>query len=197
MLSQRVISIHRFIQRLNRVDEREQSGGASVYAREVGLSAAIAPRNETNEGLGGVDNRTARVTLARVTATSSKTSTEHVVGDGRGSVGGAARGAGDDRDGDLVESVGAAATLSKSTPSGDGRSGSSSGVGSRSREGCVADGAAGRNSSRELPDGDIEVLGRAAVTGVDGDGGDADQCSAGALAQATSADAETANSAND
>jgi hypothetical protein len=200
MLSLRVISIHYaqspLIQRLNRVDEREQSGGASVHTGEVGLSAAVTPRNDTNDSLGGVDKGTARVTLARVFATSSEASADHVGGDSRGSVRGTARGAGDDWDGDLVENIGAAAILSKITPSGDGHGGSGSGVRSRSREGCVADSAASSNGRRELPDGDIEVLGRAAVAGVDSDGRDGGGCSTGVLVQAASADTETADSAS-
>jgi hypothetical protein len=82
---------------------------------------------------------------------------------------------------------------SKGTPSGDSCSRSSSGVGSGSRESCVTDGAASRDGSGELPNGDIEVLARAAVAWVDSNGRYANECSTGALVQAAGADTETAD----
>lgn len=65
-------------------DEGPDGGSAdtSVDTRSVGLSAALTPRDKADKGLGGVDNRTSRVTLAGVLATSCETSTDHVGGDG-------------------------------------------------------------------------------------------------------------------
>lgn len=91
-------------------DEGADRGGTNtgVDTRSVGLSATITPGNETNEGLGGVDNGASRVTLARVLSTLGKTSTEHVGGDLVAGVDGlilrGTSGAGNYRDADLAES---------------------------------------------------------------------------------------------
>jgi hypothetical protein len=46
----------------------------------------------------------------------------------------------------------------------------------------VADGAAGGDGGAELPDGNVVVLARGPVAGVDGHGGDADEGAAGGTA---------------
>jgi hypothetical protein len=97
-------------------DERRESANAGVDTRVAGNSAAKAPGNNTNELLGGVDKGTAAVTLARVLASSSKTSADHAVRDLSGGVVGLAGGTGNNRHIDLAEGNRVVATISGITP---------------------------------------------------------------------------------
>lgn len=85
------------------VNESAESTDTSVDTGSVGSGATLTPGNNTNEGLGRVDKRATRVTLARVLATGGKTSADHGGGDGGSSVVGLASGTGDDGDGDLAQ----------------------------------------------------------------------------------------------
>lgn len=185
------------IQRLGVLcDEGEEGADTGVDTRVSRSSAAVAERNDTDKGLGGIDKRAARVPLARVLATGGKTSADHVVGDGR-AVAGAAAGAGHDGNADLVEGVGAAATGAESAPAGNGDGGTGSRVRARGWEADVFDGVAGGDGGRQLPDGNIVVLAGAAVVGVNVDGGDSDDSATRGAAQGTGADGESADGAND
>jgi hypothetical protein len=85
-------------------DERKQAANSSVNSREVGLGATLAPGDNANQSAaGGVDDGTAAVSLARVLATLSQASTEHVGGDSRSTILGSAGCARDNRDGDLPQ----------------------------------------------------------------------------------------------
>lgn len=99
------------------VDPVDELADAGVDTGVVGLSAAVAPGDETVQDLGGVDDGAARVTRARVPATGGETGAEHVGGDGRGSILGLAGGARDDGDGDLPQGGGqGSAVLGQQTP---------------------------------------------------------------------------------
>jgi hypothetical protein len=160
------------------VNERAERANASVDTRLTSLSTAITPGDKTNEGLGRVDNGASRVTLARVLATSSNTGTEHGVSDLADGVVVAASGAGDDGHVDLAQGGGRGSALSQSSPAGNGGGTAGGRVGTRGCEGSVADGAAGRDASGELPDGDVVGKSRAREAGVNLDRGDADEGSA-------------------
>lgn len=64
------------------VDPGHQGAESGVDTRVASLSAALAPGDETNEGLGLINDGATAVTRARVLATLLNTSAEHVVGDG-------------------------------------------------------------------------------------------------------------------
>lgn len=100
-------------------DERSKGANPGVDTGEVGLSAALAPRDDTDELLGRGDDGAAGVTLARVLSTGGETSAEHAVGDGEtdSRVLVAASGARNNGHIDLAERGRAAATLGSSTPS--------------------------------------------------------------------------------
>jgi hypothetical protein len=99
-------------------DERSKRANPGVDTGEVGLSAALTPRDDTDELLGGGDDGAARVTLARVLSTGGETSAEHLLGNGEanGGVLAAASGACNNGHIDLAERGRATATLSSSTP---------------------------------------------------------------------------------
>ena len=99
-------------------DERSEGTNPGVDTGEVGLSATLAPRDNTDELLAGGDDGAAGVTLARVLSTSGNTSAEHLVGDTEADSGvlAAASGARNNGHIDLAERSRARATLSKSTP---------------------------------------------------------------------------------
>ena len=158
------------------VDEAAEGADAGVDTGEVGASAAASPGDDTDEGLVGIDERAARVTLARVAATSSETGANHVVGDGEsdGVVVGHAGAAGNNGDADLEESDRAAAILTGSSPSSNGDGGSTGGVRARSGEGSKANVATGGDGAGELPDGNVVVGGASGVAGVVDVPGDAD-----------------------
>jgi len=172
------------------VDPGDEVADAGVDAILVGAGAAIAPRDEANEGLGGgVDDRAARVPLARVLATGRKAGADHVVGDARGAVGRAAGGAADHWDGDLAQGCGkgAGALRSGAPASGDGRR-SRRRVAASGGQGDVADGGAGRDGGREAPQGDVVVGGAVDVAGVDKDLPDRDLGAARGALEGASAD---------
>jgi hypothetical protein len=159
-------------------DERQNSGEAGVNTRVVGISASIAPRNNTNERLSAVDNRATGVTLARVL--SALASAEHAGGDGAGAIVGVAGGAGDNRDADLEQVDGEGGTAGRSSsPASNSESGASSWVGVGGGQRGVADGAGGGDGSGQLPDGDVVVVLGGAVAGVHGHGRDGDEGTAG------------------
>jgi len=163
------------------LDEGEEGADAGVDTRVVSESAAIAERNDTDKSLGGIDKRATRVTLAGVLATGGKTSADHVVGEVGVAV--AAGGAGDDGHANLVERVGAGVgTGALSAPASNSDGGTGSRVRARSSEADVANGAAGRDRGRELPDGNVSVLGAGPVVGVDDDGRDTDESATGGAA---------------
>lgn len=86
------------------VDEADKVAQSSVDTSEAGLGTALAPGNNTLEDAVGIDDGAAAVALAGVLAALGQAGAEHVVGDD--AVLGLASGAGDDGDGDLVESGG-------------------------------------------------------------------------------------------
>lgn len=186
------------------VDPVDEVANAAVDTRVVGLRTAVAPGNETLQHIRGVNDGAAGVTRARVLATGCEAGAEHVVGDGRGSVLGAAGGAGDDGDGDLPQvgwqrgaALGQEAPRSRRvsivhvavkpyrrfvvqiscrghSPSGNSELGPGSGVRSLGWERGVANGRARCESAGEMPDSNV-VVGRAAAIGrVILDSGDAD-----------------------
>lgn len=157
------------------VDEAQQRRNARIHTRPVGLSASKSEAHKAKQLLRGVDNGATRVTLARVLAASGETSTEHVVGDGRGAVGSAARSAGDDGDADFLQRRGARAVLAESTPAGDGEAGARCGVRVCGGQAGVGNVAAGCDGGAELPDGHVVVFARGAVVGVRDYLGDADE----------------------
>lgn len=63
------------------VDEAQKVSESDIDTSEIGLSTALAPRNETLENAVGVDDWAAGVSRAGVLATLGKTGAEHVVGD--------------------------------------------------------------------------------------------------------------------
>jgi hypothetical protein len=173
--------VNTFKLRLNGVNEGEERANTGVNTGVVGVRTSVTPRNNTDKCPSAVDNGATTVTLARVPSTLA--SAEHAVGDSTGTVGGAAGSAGNNRDVDLQQVGGrSAAARGGSTPASDGSSGAGGGVRAGGWEGNVADGAAGRNRSAELPDGDVVVLSRRPVAGVDGHGRDADEGAAGGTA---------------
>jgi len=167
-----------------------------VHTRGVGGSAAITPRNGTEEDLGGlVDDRTAGVTLARVLSTLGETGAEHLGGNSRGAVRRLAGAARDDRNINLEEVDGERLAAGRgSTPASNGEGGSSSRVGSGRGERSVRDGGAGRDGGGQLHDGDITVVGARDVARVDLDGGNTGNNTAGGTAVGTSADREAGGS---
>jgi len=99
------------------VDPVDELADTGVDTGVVGLGAAVAPGDETLQGLGGVDDGAARVAGARVLAAAGDSSAEHVGGDGGGSVLGLAGGARDGGDGDLPQSSGqGCAVLGQKSP---------------------------------------------------------------------------------
>lgn len=163
------------------VDEAAEGADAGVDTGKVRASTARTPGDNTDEGLAGIDERAARVTLARVAATSSDTGANHVGGDGEANsvVVGHASAAGNNGDADLKEGGRGAATLTGSSPSSNGDGGSAGGVRARSGEGSKANVATGGDSAGELPDGNVVVGGACLVAGVDDDAGDADDSATG------------------
>jgi hypothetical protein len=83
------------------VDEGAESTNAGIDTRLVGTSTSVTPRNSTDDSVGAVDDGTTAVTLARVPATGSNTSTEHLLGDGGSTVLLSAGSTRDDRDSNL------------------------------------------------------------------------------------------------
>lgn len=166
-------------------DEGQDGGGANTSV-DTGLSscgAALAPGDETDQLLAGVDDGAAGVTLAGVLATGGKTSADHVGGDGRGAVVGTAGGAGNDGHINLLESGGqSGATGRESSPSSNSGGGAGSRVGAGGGQSGVADGGARGEGGGELPDGNITVVGVGVVCGVDFDRGDLDKGSTGSAA---------------
>lgn len=160
------------------VDERAERANARVHTRLASLGTALTPRNKANEGLGRVDNRTSRVTLARVLATSSNAGAEHVVRDLADAVVVAAGSARDDGNVDLAESGGRGTVFGQSSPAGDGAGAARGRVGARGGQAGVADGGTSGDAGGKLPDGDVVVEGRAGEAGMHLDGGDADEGSA-------------------
>jgi len=179
------------------VDEAAEGADAGVDTGKVGASAAASPGDDTDEGLVGIDERAARVTLARVATTSRDTSADHVGGNGEGAVVGNAGVAGHNGDADLEESSRGAATLTGSSPSSNGGSGSTSGVRARGGEGSKANVATGSDGARELPDGNVVVRGARRVAGVEDDAGDADDSAARVGAQRADTDSGVGDGAND
>jgi hypothetical protein len=116
-----------------------------VNTGRTSSSAALTPRNNTEQDArGGVDNGTARVTLARVLSALGKTSAEHGAGDAAGSVVGVAGGARDDGDVDLEEVDGQGLTTGGSgAPASNAEGGARGRVGARGSKFGVRDGGAG------------------------------------------------------
>ena len=176
-----IVSIRTLQRLVVLLDEGEGGADAGVDTRVVGESAALAEGNDTDKSLGGIDKRAARVTLARVLATGGKTSADHVVGEVGVAV--AAGGAGDNGHADLVERVGAGVgTGALGAPASNSDGGTGSRVGARGREADVANGAAGRDRGRELPDGNVIVRSSGVVAGVEDDGRDTDKSATGGAA---------------
>jgi hypothetical protein len=99
------------------VNERAESTNTGIDTRLVGTGTSITPRDSTNDGVRAVDDGTTAVTLARVLATGSNTSTEHLVGDGGGTVLLSAGSTRHNRDRNLQKVDGSrASTLGGSTP---------------------------------------------------------------------------------
>lgn len=154
------------------VDEGEEVGDAGVDTGEVRPGAAVAPRNDTDKSLGGIDERAARVALARVLSTRGLTGADHVGGDGLGGVQRLAGGARDNGHADLEERAGDTATLASSAPTSNGNGGSRSGVAARGGEASVGNVTTSGDGSGQLPDGDVVVVAVGVVVGVDVDGRD-------------------------
>lgn len=85
------------------VDPVDKDANASVDTRVVGLRTTRAPGDETLQHVRGINDGAAGIARARVLATHGEAGAEHVGGDSRGPVLGAAVSAGDDGDGDLPQ----------------------------------------------------------------------------------------------
>jgi hypothetical protein len=164
------------------VEEGKTKVGVDTW--RTGSSAALTPRNNTDLDLGaGVDDGTARVTLARVLSTLGKTSAEHGGGDGTVAVVGVAGSTADDGNVDLEEVDGEGrATGGGGSPASNGEASSGSGVGARAGELGVRDGGGGGDGAGKLHDRHVVVVGTSVVAGVDLDGWNLDNGSSGGAA---------------
>lgn len=155
------------------VDPRSEAADASVDTGVVGLGASLTPRDNTDNGLGRVNDGTTAVTLASIATTLGVASTEHVVSDGRSAVAGSAAGTRDNGNGNLEQvNGGGGAALRSSSPASNGELSASSRVRAGSSKATVGDRAAGGDGGGQLQEGNIVVEGGTAERRVHSDAGD-------------------------
>lgn len=156
------------------VDPRSEGANASVDTGVVGLGTSLTPRDNTDNGLGRINDGTTAVTLASIATTLGVASTEHVVSDGRSAIAGSAAGARDNGNGNLEQvDGGGGAALRSSSPASNGELSAGSRVRTGSSKATVGDGATGRDGGGQLQEGNIVVEGGTTERRVHSDAGDA------------------------